>query len=136
MKKALLIKCLIFLSVITVVYGNITYSIVSNDEVRFSDKPIFNLTIMCSTQKGNSTFHFWSYFDTKFVKKYCTKIISVTYDNSTWLEVEEKELDKKTGKLVLTGKTEDASICIEGKKTGRDQDFWNDPNHCYTKTTA
>ncbi len=62
------------------------------------------------------------------------ELISLTYDNTTWIKVDRIERDK--WKITSEGVTENAFICMQANATDRYKKFLSNPDHCYTKVTA
>ncbi|GEM_PF-3882421 len=63
-----------------------------------------------------------------------SKILSISYDNSTWINV--TRIEQEDWNVIAEGVTEDATICNKALSTGRYKDFLSDPDHCYTRVFA
>ncbi len=109
------------------------YGYAEEQVVNFSKVPVFNVKISCQSSLGHFVKHFAVVSTHSLVIPNCGKLVSVSYDNFTWLKLLGKKLDQTYGKLKLFGKTENASTCMAGRATGRDTAFWANPNHCFTK---
>ncbi len=104
--------------------------------IDFDHYPVFNVAVRYIASNNVAENRTYLHVLQKISIQHVKKVLTVTYDNSTWIKLERKTLDNETGKLELSGKTEDARICTEGKIKEKDREFWSKPEHCYESITA
>ncbi len=104
-------------------------------DIKFDHYPVFNVTV--NYIKNGLEFHKHVLsVDRDIVIPYVDRVTSVIYDNSTWLKIVGNKLDVGTGNLELSGETEDAATCMQGRSVGRDADFWSKPENCFENITV